>query len=79
MPRLPFVLKNHPEFPEGIYGWGGAYGANWMVDFQNGITAVYMKNSNIYEGAEFETIIPNTKNEILKESSVRRMILAGIN
>lgn len=49
------VLKNHPEFPEGIYGWGGAYGANWMVDFQNGITAVYMKNSNIYEGAEFET------------------------
>lgn len=36
-------------------------------------------NNYMYEGAEFETIIPNTNNEILKESSVRRMILAGIN
>ena len=36
-------------------------------------------NSYMYEGAEFETIVPNTQNEVLKESSVRRMILAGIN
>lgn len=32
-----------------------------------------------YENSKFETIIPNTKNSILNESSVRRMILSGIN
>lgn len=36
-------------------------------------------NAYSYESSEFETIIPNTQNIILKESSVRRMILAGIN
>jgi len=36
-------------------------------------------NAYSYESSEFETIIPNTQNIMLKESSVRRMILAGIN
>lgn len=36
-------------------------------------------NSYMYESNEFETIIPNTQNVLLSESSVRRMLLEGIN
>ena len=36
-------------------------------------------NNYMYSSSEFETIIPNTQNILLSESSVRRMILSGIN
>ena len=36
-------------------------------------------NSYNYESDEFETIIANSQNTILRENSVRRMILSGIN
>ena len=36
-------------------------------------------NNYMYPSSEFETIIPNIQNTLLSESSVRRMILSGIN
>ena len=47
---------------------------SWQKKF--GVVGI---NTYSYESAEFETIIPNTQNVLLKENSVRRMILAGIN
>ncbi len=41
---------SHEAFPQGVYGWAGAYGTHFWIDPANKITAVYMKNSS-YDGA----------------------------
>jgi len=46
------VMANdsHEAFPQGVFGWAGAYGTHFWIDPANKITAVYMKNS-VYDGA----------------------------
>ena len=41
--------ESYGTLPPDAYGWSGAYGTHFWVDFTNGITAVYMKNS-LYDG-----------------------------
>lgn len=45
------VIKRNPNLPAGCFGWSGAYGTHFWIDPANGITAVYMKNSNFDGGA----------------------------
>ena len=49
-----------------------------MSSWQKNFVAIGI-NSYLYESDKFETIIANTQIVPLNESSVRRMILAGIN
>ena len=49
------VSDNYKRLPKGTYGWSGAYGTHFWVDYENNITAVYMKNSMIDGGAENES------------------------
>lgn len=49
-----------------------------MSSWQKKFGAIGVNNYS-YESTEFDTIIPNTQNIVLKESSVRRTILTGIN
>lgn len=49
-----------------------------MSSWQKKFGAIGINNYK-YSSTEFETIIPNTQNVILNESSVRRMILSGTN
>lgn len=39
----------YKRLPKNTYGWSGAYGTHFWVDPDNGVTAVYMKNSH-YDG-----------------------------
>ena len=62
------VVGKHRR-PVGTYGWSGAYGTHFWVDPENGITAVYMKNS-LFDGgsgaitsAEFESDVYNSFKE----------------
>lgn len=41
--------ESYGTLPPDAYGWSGAYGTHFRVDFTNEITAVYMKNS-LYDG-----------------------------
>ena len=41
--------ESYGSLPPATYGWSGAYGTHFWVDFTNGITALYMKNS-MYDG-----------------------------
>ncbi|MBO5200271.1 MAG: beta-lactamase family protein [Clostridia bacterium] len=41
--------------PKGCFGWSGAYGSHFWIDPENGITAVYMKNSKVDGGAANES------------------------
>ena len=45
------VSDNYKRLPKGTYGWSGAYGTHFWVDYENKITAVYMKNSRYDGGA----------------------------
>ena len=45
------VIKHNPNLPAGCFGWSGAYGTHFWIDPANGITAIYMKNSNFGGGA----------------------------
>lgn len=49
-----------------------------MIDWQKKFGAIGL-NAYLYESNEFETLVPNTQNEILRENSVRRMLLESIN
>lgn len=39
----------YKRLPEGAFGWSGAYGTHFIVDTENKITAVYLKNS-LFDG-----------------------------
>ena len=58
--------ETYGSLPAGTYGWSGAYGTHFWVDFKNQITAVYMKNSLFEGGAgartanNFETDVYNS-------------------
>jgi CubicO group peptidase (beta-lactamase class C family) len=41
--------------PIGSFGWSGAYGTHFWVDPENGIVAVYLKNSQYDGGSEART------------------------
>ena len=43
--------ENHKYLPIGSYGWSGAYGTHFWCDYENNISAVYMKNSKVDGGA----------------------------
>ncbi|MBE7044235.1 MAG: beta-lactamase family protein [Ruminococcaceae bacterium] len=43
------VKEEYQYLPVGTFGWSGAYGSHFWVDQENGIAAVYMKNS-LYDG-----------------------------
>ena len=43
--------KTYPHLPVGSFGWSGAYGTHFFVDPENGISAVFMKNSAVDGGA----------------------------
>ena len=43
------VKSSVRSLPVGSYGWSGAYGSHFWIDPENGISAVYMKNS-VYDG-----------------------------
>lgn len=74
-------LYTFPSYGEAIKGFksnevDAIYTS--MPDWQKKFGAIGL-NIYMYENIEFDTIIPNTQNEILSESSVRRMILSAIN
>lgn len=37
--------------PVGAYGWSGAYGSHFWIDYENGVYAVFMKNSKFDGGS----------------------------
>ena len=45
------ITSDSHTLPKGSFGWSGAYGTHFWVDPQNGITAVFMKNSRHDGGA----------------------------
>lgn len=45
------VVGENDRLPKGAFGWSGAYGTHFWVDPQNGIVAIYMKNSRKDGGA----------------------------
>jgi len=47
--------REYPYLPVNTFGWSGAYGSHFWVDPDNGITAVYMKNSRFDGGAGNES------------------------
>lgn len=74
-------LYKYPTYGEAIKAFKSAEidviptsMASWQKKF--GIIGIH---SYMYENSEFETLIVNTKNKILNESSVRRAILSAIN
>lgn len=44
-----------PHLPKGSFGWSGAYGSHFWIDFENRIFAVYMKNSKFDGGSANES------------------------
>lgn len=59
------VNKNafYKSLPDGAYGWSGAYGTHFVVDTENKITAVYMKNS-FYDGGSGAVTAANFEKDI---------------
>lgn len=60
------VTRDDPILPDGCYGWSGAYGTHFWIDYSNNICAIYMKNS-CYDGGgeaftsrEFEQDVMNS-------------------
>ncbi len=49
------VNENYENLPVGAFGWSGAYGTHFWIDFTNEIAAVYMKNSLFDGGAANES------------------------
>lgn len=49
------VVGENDRLPKGSYGWSGAYGCHFWIDPQNGIVAIYMKNSRKDGGASAKT------------------------
>jgi CubicO group peptidase (beta-lactamase class C family) len=49
--------KTYPHLPVGCFGWSGAYGTHFFVDPENGIVAVFMKNSAVDGGAGNESAV----------------------
>lgn len=49
--RAMRVRREWQPLPAGSYGWSGAYGTHFWVDPVNGVTAVYMHNSETFGGA----------------------------
>lgn len=45
------ITSDSYTLPKGSFGWSGAYGSHFWVDPENGITAVFMKNSRHDGGA----------------------------
>ena len=43
------VCVHNPVLPAGSFGWSGAYGTHFWVDQENGITALYLRNSRWYD------------------------------
>lgn len=81
-----FKLKKIYLYPYATYGEAMKAFKSTTVDLITTTMTSWQKkfgavgiNTYSYESAEFETIIPNTQNVVLKENSVRRMILSGIN
>ena len=54
--------NNDGKFPKGTFGWSGAYGTHFWVDPVNGITAIYMKNSD----STCLTTAENFENDIIE-------------
>ncbi|MBQ6921900.1 MAG: beta-lactamase family protein [Clostridia bacterium] len=52
------------KLPKGTFGWSGAYGTHFWVDPVNGITAVYMTNSDNSGGAGAVTA-DNFENDVM--------------
>lgn len=46
---------DHPRLPVGSFGWSGAYGGHFWIDPENGVVAVYLKNSHYDGGSEART------------------------
>ncbi|MBE6731158.1 MAG: beta-lactamase family protein [Ruminococcaceae bacterium] len=55
--------ETYGSLPAGTYGWSGAYGTHFWVDFKNQITAVYMKNS-LYDGGAGATTANNFEKDV---------------
>ncbi|MBR5452149.1 MAG: serine hydrolase [Clostridia bacterium] len=60
------VTRDDPILPDGCYGWSGAYGTHFWIDYENKIIGIYMKNS-CYDGGgeaftsrEFERDVMNS-------------------
>ncbi len=49
------VTRDNLILPDGCFGWSGAYGTHYWVDPENGIAAIYMKNSGTDGGSEAKT------------------------
>lgn len=43
--------EEYGVLPTGTFGWSGAYGSHFWVDRENGVTAVFMKNSKFDGGS----------------------------
>ena len=61
--RVINKTTEHQLLPHGAFGWSGAYGTHFFIDWKNGIYAVYIKNLLDGGGAgadtarEFEKVI----------------------
>ena len=55
--------ESYGSLPPKTYGWSGAYGTHFWVDFTNKITAVYMKNS-MYDGGAGATTANNFEKDV---------------
>lgn len=74
-------LLNYPTYSEAIKGFKSAEVDMILTTMHNWkeIFGFIGINSYGYESSEYEVIIPNTENRILKDNSVRRAILQSIN
>ena len=43
--------ESYGSLPVGTFGWSGAYGSHFWIDFENNLCAVFMKNSEVDGGA----------------------------
>ena len=49
--------SDYPNLPMGAFGWSGAYGSHFWIDYENKIAAVFMKNSKFDGGAGNESAV----------------------
>ena len=46
------TTKNDAVLPDGCYGWSGAYGTHYWVDYANDVCCIYMRNSSWDGGSQ---------------------------
>lgn len=58
------VIKDGNRLPKGSFGWSGAYGTHFWIDPENGIVAIYLKNS-CYDGGSGAVTAANFEKDVM--------------